>query len=174
MQRNLFLPTNPPYLILYLSTVLLIVPSSLYQPYRFFVRPSSFRRLFPLFSTLLPTLCSTLKDAIVEAITSKRRKLPGTCDYLPRFRICLALHYFLWIPVWIFSKKKEFTSKERGNVIWIRTIGSTLRCFERILNFNFGMIIRCTPPFLNTFLSYCYYYYSFFLFISFGIYRCIY
>lgn len=147
------MPPTSAYLVLYLSTVLLIVSSSLYQPYRFFVRPSSsFRCLFPLFSTLLPTLCSTLKDAIVEAITSKRRKLPGTCDYLPRFRICLALHYFLWIPVWIFSKKKEFTSKERGDVIWIRTIGSTLRCFERILNFNFRMIIRCTSPFLNTFL----------------------
>lgn len=119
MQCNVSLPTNPPYLVLYLSTVLLIVPSSLYQPYRFFVRPSSsFRRLFPLFSTLLPTLCSTLKDAIVEAITSKRRKLPGTCDYLPRFPYLPSVALFLMNSAMNLPPRRKNSRVKKGEMLY--------------------------------------------------------
>lgn len=51
---------------------------------------------------------------------SKRRKLPETYDCFPR-RICLALHYFLWIPTWIFSRKNSLVKK-----------GATLYEYERL------------------------------------------
>lgn len=82
----------------YLPTGQLIVFFSLYPAAIpllsafIFVAPPSVSLISHPFSPAGPLFPAERRDGGSDY--SKRRKLPGTYDYLPR-RICLALHYFL-------------------------------------------------------------------------------
>lgn len=111
-----------PYLQIHLISSSIYPPSCLSYPLLYISHTVSLcvhlRRLFPLFSTLLPTLCSTLKDAIVEAITSKRRKLPGTCDYLPRFPYLPSVALFLMNSAMNLPPRRKNSRVKKGEMLY--------------------------------------------------------